>query len=71
MPTRSLKRTERTRAYLDEVLQTCKPGTLLFTEDISVALSTRFRSVTTHNVGLALRERSDVALERTGVWRKV
>jgi hypothetical protein len=65
------KRTERTRAYLDTLLQNCKPGTTLFTEDISVALSTKFRSVTSHNVGLALRERSDVELVSTGVWRKV
>jgi hypothetical protein len=52
-------------------LKDCKPGTILFTEEISLALSTKFRSVSNRNVGLAMRERDDVELQqkdRHGVW---
>ena len=63
-------RNVRTRKYLDELIKGCKPGTVLFTNDVSIALSTRFRSVSNRNVGLAMRERDDVVLEQAGgAWR--
>ena len=63
-------RNQKTRAYLDKLIKDCKPGTVLFTNDISIALSTKFRSVTNRNVGLAMREREDVMLEQGGgAWR--
>ena len=63
-------RNVRTRKYLDEFIATCKPGTVLFTNDVSIALSTKFRSVSNRNVGLAMRERDDVVLEQAGgAWR--
>jgi hypothetical protein len=63
-------RNERTRQYLDELIKGCPPGSVLFTEEISIALSTRFRSVTNRNVGNAMRERDDVTLEQGGgAWR--
>lgn len=63
-------RNVRTREYLDELIKGCKPGSVLFTEEISIALSTRFRSVNTRNVGNAMREREDVELEQGGgAWR--
>lgn len=61
-------RNQRTRQYLDELIKNCKPGTIIFTEELSIALSTRFRSVTNRNVGLAMRERDDVMLKSNGVW---
>ena len=63
-------RNERTRQYLDELVATCKPGSVLFTNEISIALSTKFRSVSNRNVGNAMRERDDVVLEQAGgAWR--
>ena len=62
-------RNVRTRKYLDELIATCKPGTVLFTNDVSIALSTKFRSVSNRNVGLAMRERDDVVLDAPGTWR--
>lgn len=67
------KRTQnqKTRAYLDDLIKTCKPGSILFTEELSRALSIRFRSVTNRNVGLAMRERDDVELrnkDKFGTW---
>ena len=63
-------RNVRTRKYLDELIKGCKPGTVLFTNDVSIALSTKFRSVSNRNVGLAMRERDDVVLEQAGgAWR--
>ena len=64
-------RNQRTRAYLDELIKNCKPGTIIFTEELSIALSTRFRSVINRNVGLAMRERDDVELKRNGVWEVI
>ena len=63
-------RNVRTRQYLDELIKGCKPGTVLFTNDVSIALSTKFRSVSNRNVSLAMRERDDVVLEQAGgAWR--
>jgi len=62
-------RNVRTRKYLDELIKTCKAGTTLFTNDLSVALSTKYRSVNNHNVGNAMRERDDVVLDAHGTWR--
>jgi hypothetical protein len=67
-------RNQKTRAYLDELLKTCKSGTILFSNDISTALSTKHRSVTKRDVGMMLRERDDVMLQdkhKFGVWIKI
>jgi hypothetical protein len=66
-----LRKNQKTRAYLDDIIKTCKPGSILFTEELSRALSTKFRSVTNRNIGLALRERDDVELrnkDKFGTW---
>ena len=63
-------RSQRTRQYLDELIKGCAPGTVLLTNDVSIALSTKFRSVSNRNVGNAMRERDDVVLEQNGgAWR--
>ncbi len=65
-----LKRTDRIRQHLDNVLQNCADGTILFSSDIAATLAKRCRTVTVNNVGMALRERDDVVLVENGVWRK-
>lgn len=62
-------RNQRTREYLNEIIKSAKPGSILFTNEISIALSTKFRSVNNRNVGNAMRERDDVELVNLGTWR--
>jgi len=61
----------RIRKYIGEVLQNCKPGTILFTDELSRAFCIIHHGETNQDIGMALRERSDVRLERTGVWVKI
>ena len=71
MKNKRCTRNQKTRAYLDEMLKDAKPGTILFSNDISIALSTKFRSVSKREVGTMLRERDDVRLQhkdQCGVW---
>jgi len=70
-PNARCTRNQKTRMYLDDLLKKCKSGTILFSHDISTALSTRHRSVTKRDVGMMLRERDDVMLQdknKYGVW---
>jgi len=69
MKNHKVKKNQRTRAYLDGILKDAQPGTLLFTNELSIALSTKFRSVNNHNIGNLMRERDDVVLDAPGTWR--
>lgn len=62
-------RNQKTREYLTEIIKSAKPGSILFTNELSIALSTKYRSVNNRNVGNALRERDDVELINLGTWR--
>jgi len=62
------KRTTRIREYLDELIPDCKPGTTLFSDEIAVALCNGHGGETNKDVGMALRERTDVKKVRDGVW---
>ena len=65
-------RNEKIRKDVGEIVDSAKSGTILFTDDISRALSMRKRSVTNKNVGNALSERDDVVMREGygGVWVK-
>ena len=67
----NIKRTEKIRNYIEEVLSPCKPGTIIFTHEIASALCDRLHhGESVRNVGIALRERDDVELMYTGAWVK-
>jgi hypothetical protein len=65
-----LKRTDRIRNHLNQVLQKLPAGSILMSSNITATLAKRCRTVTVNNVGMALRERDDVELVENGVWRK-
>jgi len=65
-----IKRTDRIRKYISDILDGCKPGTVLFTSEISRALCVRHHGESNKDVGMAMRERTDVINVREGVWRK-
>jgi hypothetical protein len=65
-----IKRTERIRKYVDDVLQNLPAGSIVSSSDISTSLATKCRTINPNNVGMALRERDDVELVENGVWRK-
>ena len=69
---RSIKN-DNTRNEIDEMVKSAKSGTILFTDDISRALSLRRRSVNNRTVGKLMAEREDVKCkEGYGmVWVKV
>lgn len=56
--------------YLNQVCNELQTGEILKSSIVAERLSTRVRSVTTLNVGLAFRERDDMKLIKTGVWVK-
>lgn len=67
----NIKRTEKIRNYIEEVLSPCKPGTVVFTHEIASALCNRLHhGESMRDVGMALRERDDVELMYTGAWMK-
>lgn len=61
-------RNEKIRTEINEMLSVCKPGNLVFSDAISISLSTRHRSVTNKSVSRALRERSDIKCVAPGTW---
>lgn len=66
-------RNDNTRNQIDEMVKSAKPGTILFTDDISQVLSIRKRSVNNRTVGKLMSERTDVVM-REGygmVWVKI
>jgi hypothetical protein len=65
------KQTCRIREHLDTVLQKSKSGDIIHSSKVTATLKENCRYVTVRNVGLALRERSDVELVSSGVWRKL
>jgi len=65
----ALPRAEKTRKYLDGLIPTRTSGSVLLTENIASSLSTKYRSVHSKTVGLAMRERDDVELISNGRWR--
>ena len=68
----NIKRTEKIRNYIEEVLSPCKPGTVIFTHEIASALCDRLHhGGSMGDVGVALRERSDVRWVSPGVWEKL
>jgi hypothetical protein len=66
-----IKQTCRIREYLDTVLQKSKTGDIVRSSKVAATLKENCRYVTGRSVGLALRERSDVELVSSGVWRKL
>jgi hypothetical protein len=66
-----IKQTCRIREYLDTVLQKSKTGDIVRSSKVAATLKENCRYVTVRSVGLALRERSDVELVSSGVWRKL
>jgi len=67
----NIKRTEKIRNYIEEVLSPCKHGTVIFTHEIASALCDRLHhGESMRDVGMALRERDDVELMYTGAWMK-
>lgn len=65
-----IKQTTRIRDHLDKLLQNTQPGTIVYTSKVSESLKKNCRNIQVRNVGLAMRERSDVELVENGVWRK-
>jgi hypothetical protein len=63
-------RNQKIRMYLNQVCAELQTGEILKSSIVAERLSTRVRSVTTLNVGLAFRERDDMKLIKTGVWVK-
>lgn len=66
-----INRKKRIRNYLDDTLKDTKPGTILFTDELSSALCLQHHGESNLAIGLALRERSDVKNIRDGVWMKL
>lgn len=66
-----INRKKRIRDYLDDTLKDTKPGTILFTDELSRALRLQHHGEDNIAVGIALRERSDVKSLRYGVWVKL
>ena len=66
-----IKQTFRIREHLDTVLQKSKSGDIIRSSKVAATLKENCRYVTVRNVGLALRERTDVELVESGVWRKL
>lgn len=67
-----LPRATRVRAYLDETIASCEPGTRLFTHELATALCIKFHhGESTRDVGMALRERDDVRMIKHGIWEKI
>lgn len=65
-------RVPRVRSYLDKTVKSCEPGTILFTHELASALSVQYHhGESTRDIGMAMRERNDVRLVRTGVWEKI
>jgi hypothetical protein len=70
--TGNIKRSAKVRAYVDEVVKDCKPGTTIFTCEIAAALCVKLQhGESMRDVGTALKERDDVRLVRTGTWEKL
>jgi hypothetical protein len=68
----NMKRAPKVRAYIEEVVSSCKPGTILLTEELAAALCRRLHhGESMRDVGRSLRERTDVRLVRTGTWVKL
>lgn len=68
----NVKQAVKVRAYVDEVVKDCKPGTTIFTCEIAAALCVRLHhGESALDVGTALKERDDVRLVRTGIWEKL
>ena len=65
-------RAVKTRAYIDETISSCKPGTIIFSNDLARGLCARLHhGESSCAVGIAMRERSDVVRVSTGVWKKI
>ena len=56
--------------YLNQVCSNLQSGEMLHSSIVATQVSTRNRGVSTLNVGLALREREDMELVKTGMWVK-
>jgi len=61
-------RNQKARVYLEDIVQSCNPGCILFTEELSIALSTKFRSVSNRTVGRIMSGIEGVKKDRDGVW---
>ena len=61
----------KTRLYLEDIVQSCNPGSILFTEELSIALSTKFRSVSRRTVGKIMSSLEGIRKDRDGIWVKV
>lgn len=66
------KKRDNIRKEIDEMVKSAKSGALLFTDDISRAISIRKRSVTNRTVGKLMNERDDVVMKEGygRVWVK-
>lgn len=64
------KKNQKTRRYLEEIIKDAKPGSIMFTEEISIALSTKFRSVSNRTVGRLMSSMEGVRKDRDCVWVK-
>jgi len=66
-----IMRTKRIRKYLDETLSSCTPGTKIFSDELARAFCIRHHGESNRDIGMALRERTDVKNIRNGVWVKL
>jgi len=64
-------RNQKIRMYLNQACSELQSGETLQSSIVAIQVSTRNRGVSTLNVGLALRERDDMELVKTGVWMKI
>ena len=68
----NVSRADRIRSYIDKTVKSCNPGTRLFTHELAAGLCNHLHhGESTHDVGMAMRERTDVRLVRSGVWEKI
>lgn len=68
----NIKRAQKIRKCVSELVNGCEPGATIFTHEIAAALCERLHhGESMRDVGAALKERDDVRLVRTGEWEKV